>query len=80
MPNERVLIFDAALPTSSPVGSFLETAVGAVNYGAAIFSTALVFYIGAAVGVALFHPDQKRRSDARTVLNSILSMLRRRRK
>lgn len=42
----------------------------------AVIGTAMVLYTGAAVAVALFHPDRKRRAEARAVLDRLLRFLR----
>ncbi|WP_143261508.1 hypothetical protein [Allokutzneria sp. NRRL B-24872] len=77
MPSDIFHDLLATLPAAPPWNGFAEIAAGAVNYSITILSTAIIAYIGAAIAVALFHPDQKRRADARAVLNSVLRFIRR---
>ncbi|WP_338595501.1 hypothetical protein [Saccharopolyspora sp. SCSIO 74807] len=46
----------------------------------AISAVLLLVYIGLAVSVALFHPDAQRRKDARSVLTTLVQILKRARR
>lgn len=48
-----------------------------ISYVAAVLAVLPLVYVGLAVIVALFHPDQQRRKDARSVLTSLIQLLRR---
>ncbi len=47
----------------------------AVAAAASVGSILIVVYLGLAVAVALFHPDQHRRRDARAVLTSLVALV-----
>lgn len=52
----------------------------AVAAAASVGSILIVVYVGLAVAVALFHPDHRRRHDARAVLASLVAILPRNRR
>lgn len=63
------------MPTSH---SLSVTAATLLSSGFLVIAL-IAIYIGAAVAVALFHPERQRRTDARAVLRCLVSILTRRR-